>query len=131
MALLVTLFLVLVNIFNAITTNSPKADGLNALQVRKSFSNHYQPLVCLFLLLWRSPLSSESGIREPTVACNLENRLLKKERVFMSSVSYLCFQSKNFDLKAMDASNATNNIETTLLFDNFVQRRTMVASSIN
>ncbi len=34
MALLVTLFLVLVNIFNAITTNSPKADGLNALQVR-------------------------------------------------------------------------------------------------
>ncbi len=35
MALLVTLFLVLVNIFNAITTNSPKADGLNALQVKK------------------------------------------------------------------------------------------------
>ena len=34
MALLVTLFLVLVNIFNAITTNSPKADGLNALQVK-------------------------------------------------------------------------------------------------
>ena len=33
MALLVTLFLVLVNIFNATTTNSPKADGLNALQV--------------------------------------------------------------------------------------------------
>ena len=32
MALLVTLFLVLVNIFNAITTNSPKADGLNAIQ---------------------------------------------------------------------------------------------------
>merc|ERR1711981_744044 len=32
MALLVTLFLVLVNIFNAITNNSPKADGLNALQ---------------------------------------------------------------------------------------------------
>ena len=32
MALLITLFLVLVNIFNAITTNSPKADGLNALQ---------------------------------------------------------------------------------------------------
>eukprot|EP00095_Tigriopus_kingsejongensis_P003782 snap_masked-scaffold155_size301336-processed-gene-1.3 protein:Tk03782 transcript:snap_masked-scaffold155_size301336-processed-gene-1.3-mRNA-1 annotation:"histidine kinase" len=36
MALLVTLFLVLVNIFNAITTNSPKADGLNALQVEYS-----------------------------------------------------------------------------------------------
>ena len=34
MALLVTLFLVLVNIFNAITNNSPKADGLNALQVK-------------------------------------------------------------------------------------------------
>ena len=32
MALLITLFLVLVNIFNAITTDSPKADGLNALQ---------------------------------------------------------------------------------------------------
>ena len=33
MALLVTLFLILVNFFNAITNNSPKADGLNALQV--------------------------------------------------------------------------------------------------
>merc|ERR1719266_290749 len=32
MALLVTLFLVLVNIFNTTTTNSPKADGLNAMQ---------------------------------------------------------------------------------------------------
>ena len=37
MALLVTLFLVLVNIFNAITNNSPKADGLNALQVSKKY----------------------------------------------------------------------------------------------
>ena len=35
MALLVTLFLILVNFFNAITNNSPKADGLNALQVRQ------------------------------------------------------------------------------------------------
>ena len=33
MGLLVTLFLILVNFFNAITNNSPKADGLNALQV--------------------------------------------------------------------------------------------------
>merc|ERR1711953_665479 len=32
MALLVTLFLILVNIFNTTTTNSPKADGLNAMQ---------------------------------------------------------------------------------------------------
>ena len=39
MALLVTLFLVLVNIFNAITNNSPKADGLNALQVLNLFYN--------------------------------------------------------------------------------------------
>ena len=33
MTLLVTLFLVLVNIFNAITTNSPKAEGLTAIEV--------------------------------------------------------------------------------------------------
>ena len=32
-ALLVTLFLVLVNIFNAITSNMPKAEGLTAIEV--------------------------------------------------------------------------------------------------
>ncbi len=32
MALLVTLFLVLVNIFNTITTNIPKAEGLTAIE---------------------------------------------------------------------------------------------------
>ena len=45
MALLVTLFLVLVNIFNAITNNSPKADGLNALQVSKKFTYFSSPLM--------------------------------------------------------------------------------------
>merc|ERR1719507_2345718 len=33
MALLVTLFLVLVNIFNNITTNTPKAEGLTAIEI--------------------------------------------------------------------------------------------------
>jgi len=33
MALLVTLFLVLVNIFNTVTTNTPKAEGLTAIEV--------------------------------------------------------------------------------------------------
>ena len=33
MALLVTLFLVLVNIFNNVTTNSPKAEGLTAIEI--------------------------------------------------------------------------------------------------
>merc|ERR1712223_262914 len=33
MALLITLFLVLVNIFNNITTNSPKAEGLTAIEI--------------------------------------------------------------------------------------------------
>ena len=32
MALLITLFLVLVNIFNTITTNIPKAEGLTAIE---------------------------------------------------------------------------------------------------
>ena len=32
MALLVTLFLVLVNIFNTVTTNTPKAEGLTAIE---------------------------------------------------------------------------------------------------
>ena len=32
MALLVTIFLVLVNIFNSVTTNTPKAEGLTALE---------------------------------------------------------------------------------------------------
>ena len=33
MALLITLFLVLVNIFNNVTTNSPKAQGLTAIEI--------------------------------------------------------------------------------------------------
>merc|ERR1719384_2871191 len=33
MALLVTLFLVLVNIFNTVTTNTPKAEGLTAIEI--------------------------------------------------------------------------------------------------
>ena len=33
MALLITLFLVLVNIFNNVNTNSPKAEGLTAIEV--------------------------------------------------------------------------------------------------
>ena len=32
MALLVTLFLVLVNIFNSVTGNAPKAEGLTAVE---------------------------------------------------------------------------------------------------
>ena len=32
MALLITLFLVLVNIFNTVTTNTPKAEGLTAIE---------------------------------------------------------------------------------------------------
>ena len=32
MALLVMLFLVLVNIFNTVTTNTPKAEGLTAIE---------------------------------------------------------------------------------------------------
>ena len=33
MALLITLFLVLVNIFNNVNTNSPKAEGLTAIEI--------------------------------------------------------------------------------------------------
>ena len=33
MALLITIFLVLINIFNNITTNSPKAEGLTAIEI--------------------------------------------------------------------------------------------------
>ena len=33
MALLVTVFLVLINIFNTITTNSPNAEGLTAIEI--------------------------------------------------------------------------------------------------
>ena len=48
MALLITLFLVLVNIFNAITTNSPKADGLNALQA--------WVIACIFFIFGNDPI---------------------------------------------------------------------------
>ena len=33
MALLITVFLVLINIFNNITTNSPKSEGLTAIEI--------------------------------------------------------------------------------------------------
>ena len=41
MALLVTLFLVLVNIFNTVTTNTPKAEGLTAIEAWSAFTRLY------------------------------------------------------------------------------------------
>ena len=56
MALLVTLFLVLVNIFNTVTTNTPKAEGLTAIEVNINNENvnkqlthfrfHFRPGCC-------------------------------------------------------------------------------------
>ena len=44
MALLVTIFLVLVNIFNTVTTNTPKAEGMDD---KKNFElNHFSRLDC-------------------------------------------------------------------------------------
>ena len=40
MALLVTLFLVLVNIFNSVTGNAPKAEGLTAVETWVTFILH-------------------------------------------------------------------------------------------
>ncbi len=40
MALLVTLFLVLVNIFNTVTTNTPKAEGLTAIEAWSIIKAH-------------------------------------------------------------------------------------------
>ena len=50
MALLVTLFLVLVIIINAITTNSPKADGLNALQA--------WVIACIFFVFGKTDITN-------------------------------------------------------------------------
>ena len=61
MALLVTLFLVLVNIFNAITTNSPKADGLNALQVKCATGCPYSLSTCVELSKMFSSTAEHGG----------------------------------------------------------------------
>ena len=57
MTLLITLFLVLVNIFNNVTTNSPKAEGLTAIEIWM--------LVCILFVFGEYSLhiSTESVIR--------------------------------------------------------------------
>ena len=49
MALLVTLFLVLVNIFNSVTGNAPKAEGLTAVETWVTIKTH--PYILLFFIL--------------------------------------------------------------------------------
>ena len=57
MALLVTLFLVLVNIFNTVTTNTPKAEGkilmlyhiTNTRDLRQNFDYHYNAVLYYFV----------------------------------------------------------------------------------
>ena len=57
MALLVTLFLVLVNIFNTVTTNTPKAEGkilmlyhiTNTTDLRQNFDYHYNAVLYHFV----------------------------------------------------------------------------------
>ena len=45
MALLVTLFLVLVNIFNSVTGNAPKAEGLTAVETWVLFTFLLLPII--------------------------------------------------------------------------------------
>ena len=78
MALLITLFLVLVNIFNNVNTNSPKAEGLTAIEIwmlacilfvfgalvvyavvlylkQKKSLDALQPCICEVSILWSDP----------------------------------------------------------------------------
>ena len=55
MALLMTLFLVLINIFNNITTNSPKAEGLTAIEIWM--------LACILFVFGMYPVSKFSKLK--------------------------------------------------------------------
>ena len=56
MALLVTLFLVLVNIFNSVTGNAPKAEGLTAVETWVTIKNH--PNILFFFIFVDDEFSS-------------------------------------------------------------------------
>ena len=56
MALLVTLFLVLVNIFNSVTGNAPKAEGLTAVETWVLFIlNVIIIVITIFILIILAP----------------------------------------------------------------------------
>ena len=57
MALLITLFLVLINIFNNITTNSPKAEGLTAIEIWM--------LACILFVFGKRPTMNITFLRLP------------------------------------------------------------------
>ena len=57
MALLVTLFLVLVNIFNTVTTNTPKAEGLTAIEAWYEVCHFLRDVVSK----WKSIVTTISG----------------------------------------------------------------------
>ena len=57
MALLVTLFLVLVNIFNSVTGNAPKAEGLTAVETWVNIKIILIFFSCFFLILVDDELS--------------------------------------------------------------------------
>ena len=55
MAMLITLFLVLINIFNTVTTNSPNAEGMNAITawMLVCILFVFGALIAYAFLLWR------------------------------------------------------------------------------
>jgi hypothetical protein len=59
MALLVTVFLVLINIFNTITTNSPNAEGLTAIEIWM--------LACILFVFGMYSVSNILGIFTNTI----------------------------------------------------------------
>ena len=60
MALLVTVFLVLINIFNNITTNSPKSEGLTAIEIWM--------MACILFVFGMYPEIRQSKINSRCVA---------------------------------------------------------------
>ena len=74
MALLITLFLVLINIFNNITTNSPKAEGLTAIEIWM--------LACILFVFGKMPTINE------IMFFSISPKVTKSERVREGVSSY-------------------------------------------
>ena len=81
MAMLITLFLVLINIFNIVTTNSPNVEGMTAIAAWM--------LVCIFFVF-----GALGNIRRHLVAC----LSFDYPRVYIYSKTLACFFKENSSL---------------------------------
>ena len=93
MAMLITLFLVLINIFNTVTSNSPNVEGMTAIAawMLACIFFVFGALLAYAFILWRK---KKSLLRK-------ETRLLK-QKVFLSDTEVRLRETRKEDFRYLD-----------------------------